>query len=63
MKGEWPLKVGGMAKAIIPIIILRMDRLRITNYLMIQGFHCSKDILGNPKPNYPSHAHDIRRAP
>ena len=46
MKGEWPLKVGGMAKAIIPIIILRMDRLRITNYLTILRFSLQQDILG-----------------
>ena len=26
-------------------------------------FDCSKDILGNPKPNYPGPVPDIRKAP
>ena len=49
MKKEWLLKVGGMAKAItaiIPIIILGMDGLRITNYLTILRFSLQQDILG-----------------
>jgi hypothetical protein len=49
MKREWLLKVGGMAKAItaiIPIIILGMDGLRITNYLTILRFSLQQDILG-----------------
>jgi hypothetical protein len=38
--------------------------LRITNYLMIlKFFDCSRDILGDPKPNYPGPVPDIRRAP
>jgi hypothetical protein len=48
IKREWPLKVGGMAKAIIPIIILGMDRLRITNYLMILRFSLQQGYLGEP---------------
>ena len=49
MKREWLLKVGGMAKAItaiIPIIILGMDGLRITNYLTILRFSLQQGILG-----------------
>jgi hypothetical protein len=49
MKREWLLKVVGMTKAItaiIPIIILGIDGLRITNCLMILRFSLQQGYLG-----------------
>jgi hypothetical protein len=45
MKRGWPLKVGGMAKA-ITAIIPGMDGLRITICLMILRFSPQQEYLG-----------------